>query len=69
MNGVVDRGQPQDVDNQSGAREIDACIAQNELSKISVVNSEDRLGKKYDVEIIRYSHDGYTCNESQACHD
>jgi hypothetical protein len=39
------------------------------LGKISVVNAEDRLGKKYDVEIIRYSHDGYTCNESQACHD
>ena len=57
MNGVVDRGQSQDVDNQSGACEIDACVAQNELGKISVVNAKDRLGKIYDVEIIRYSHD------------
>ena len=64
MNGVVDRGQSQDVDNQSGACEIDACVAQNELGKISVVNSEDRLGKKYDVEIIRHSHESYPSKKS-----
>ena len=39
-------------------------MAQDKLGKASVVYSEDRLGKIYDVEIIRNSRESYSTNES-----
>ncbi len=68
MNGVVYRGQSKDVENQSGACEVDARLAQHKLGEAGVVHSEDRLGKKYNVEIIRYRREGYPSKERDTCH-